>query len=189
MNNTDDLATRNLKKRAAKIGFVLLIVVLVLAGAVFTALIRNGVSLYAISGDSMEPTFSHKDSVVLQQAKSVEKDHIIFFEQPKSWNTYVSVDHLLVKRIVAVPGDVLEYDGNVFTVNGDEVFNVSESEYECSMGDDEYSHTLTNKEIFVMGDNYTNSLDSRRVFCDGDAEDMYVPVRSVSNYGEVVFKF
>lgn len=189
MNNTDDIATRNLKKRAAKIGFVLLIVILVLGGAIFTALVKNGISLYAISGNSMEPTFSDKDSVVLQQASAIEQDQIIFFHQPKKWDRYVKTDHILVKRVIAVPGDVLEYDGKAFMVNGEEVFNVEETGYECLNSTVDYSHELLGSEVFVMGDNHSNSLDSRRVFCDGDIDDIFVPVRSVSNYGEVIFEF
>lgn len=189
MSKSDDMATRDLKNRVAKIGFVLLVVVLVLGGAVFFSLVKNGISLYAISGSSMEPTFSHKDTVVLQQGSKVEKDQIIFFNKPGSWDRYTSPESVLVKRVVAVPGDDLAYDGTTFTVNDEPVFNVKELGYECAAGDDEYSHTLTNKEIFVMGDNSSNSLDSRRIFCDGDTEDIFIPFRNVSNYGKVVFEF
>lgn len=187
--STNDLATRDLKRRIFKVGFVLLIAVLILGGAIFTALVRNGISLYAISGNSMEPTFSDKDSVILQQADKIGKDQVIFFDQPNKWNDYVKNDHILVKRVIAVPGDVLSFDGTSFSVNDEEIFNVKDNEYECSSAPKDYSYELSNKEIFVMGDNHSNSLDSRRIFCDGDVEDAFVPVQSVRNYGEVIFEF
>lgn len=189
MNSSDDLATKDLKKRVTKIVFILLVVILVVGGAIFTALVKNGISLYAISGNSMEPTFSDRDSIVLQQKSTVEKDDIIFFNKPREWDKYAPTGTTLVKRITAVPGDVLEYDGKVFTVNGEEVFDTEESSYECENGERDYSHRLTNKEVFVMGDNALNSLDSRRVFCDGDTEDIFVQFKYVRNYGEVVFEF
>lgn len=184
-----DLASKDLKKRVAKIGFVIIVVIAVLSGSLLFAIVKNGISLYAISGDSMEPTFSNKDSVIISQGDGVEHGQLVFFSKPQKWSKYADQDMTLVKRIVAVEGDTVKYDGKVFTVNGEIIYDVAAEGYECSAGDKNYEHTLTNRELMVFGDNAEVSLDSRRVFCDGDSEDMYVPKISIKNYGEVVFKF
>jgi len=186
---SEDLATKDLKKRIRKIAVILIIAVLILSGAVLFALIKNGISLYAVSGDSMEPTFSDKDSLIISQERNVSKNQIVFFEKPEKWDNYADNDITLVKRIAAVPGDTLRYQDGIFTVNGDEVYNIEENNYECQNGTSNYEHTLTNRELFVLGDNAQVSLDSRRIFCDGDEKDMFVPRNSIKNYGEVVFKF
>lgn len=186
---TEDLATKDLKKRVGKIGFIVLVAILILSGSVLFALVKNGISVYAVSGDSMEPTFSDKDSLVISQKKDVDYDQVVFFTKPAKWSRYADNDITLVKRMTALPGDVLEYDGKVFTVNGEVVYDVEKENYDCSAGEVGYKHVLTNKEIFVTGDNAAVSLDSRRVFCDGDSEDMFVPRQVIKNYGEVVFQF
>lgn len=185
----EDLATKDLKKRVKKTGIIIFIGILILSGAVLFTLINKGISLYAVSGSSMEPTFSDKDSLVVSQQKNVESEQIVFFNKPSKWNSYADNDITLVKRIQAVPGDTLEFDGVNFIVNGNKIYNIEDNDYECDAGEKGYKHTLTNKEIFVTGDNAHNSLDSRRIFCDGDTEDIFVPYQSIKNYGEVVFKF
>lgn len=184
-----DLATKDLRKRVLKVALIVLVIVLVFSGAVLFALVRNGVSLYAVSGESMEPTFSDKDSLIITQEDHVAFNQIVFFDKPDVWDEYADNDMTLVKRIVAVPGDTLTYDGTTFAVNGIEFYNTEENGYECDAGDAEYSHVLTDKEIFVTGDNANKSLDSRRIFCDGNSDDMYVPYQSIKNYGEVVYQF
>lgn len=184
-----DLATKDLKKRLTKIGSIALIIIVVFSVCVVATLIIQRVSVFAISGSSMEPTFEDRQSVVLKQSKTVNHGEIVFFKKPKSWSDYVDRDTTLVKRIVAVPDDTLAFDGEKFTVNGTTVYELSENNYECSAGEKKYKHVLTNKEIFAMGDNPNHSLDSRRIFCDGEIDKMFIPRQSIVDYGQVVFKF
>lgn len=184
-----DIATVEFRKRLFKAAVIFFIAIFILSGAVFFAITKNGVSLYAVSGDSMEPTFSNGDSLIVQQKKSIQDGQIVFFKKPSTWNKYAHNDATLIKRVVAVPGDTITYTGDAFLVNGKTVYNTKENDYECDKGKKDYTHTLSNKEIFAMGDNSKNSLDSRRIFCDGQITQSFIPKNSVLNYGEVVFKF
>lgn len=184
-----DLATKDLTKSLTKIGSIALILIVVFSVCVVATLIIQRVSIFAISGSSMEPTFEDRQSVILKQSKTVNHDEIVFFKKPKSWSDYVDHDTTLVKRIVAVPNDKLTFDGKDFKVNGESVYKLSEDGYECDAGNKNFEHVLTDKEIFAMGDNPNHSLDSRRIFCDGGVDKMFIPHQSIVDYGKVVFKF
>jgi signal peptidase I len=69
-----------------------------------------------------------------------------------------SLDYILVKRVIALPGDTLEISNNQVIVNGE----VLEENYlsEPMITDDIPSFTLEDS-YFVMGDNRNISLDSR----------------------------
>lgn len=188
MSKNDDLATKDLKKIIKIIIIIVVIAVLVLCTSVILIMNIFRISLFSISGDSMEPTFKDRNSVIIKQDKSVAHDQIVFFKKPSSWSDYAH-DDTLVKRVIAVPGDVLSYDGKDFKVNNETVYNISKDNYECGQGDKNYSHVLTDKELFVMGDNALHSLDSRRIFCDGEEKNMYIPYRDVIDHGHVLFKF
>ena len=65
---------------------------------------------------------------------------------------------LLVKRVIGLPGETIEYKNNVLYVNGEEMKedfleeNVYTSDFSVKLGDDEY---------YCLGDNRENSSDSR----------------------------
>lgn len=137
----------------------------------------------------MEPTLKDRDSVILEQAKEIENGQIIFFDKPISWKYESQDSTVLVKRVAAIPGDTITYDGESFLVNGEVAYSLSEDNYECDAGPVGYEHTVTNKQVFVMGDNARASLDSRRIFCDGEPEKSYITKRAIIDYGHIVTKF
>lgn len=184
-----DLATKDLTKRLTKLISYFFIGVIIFAFVIVATLLIQRVSLFSISGNSMEPTLTNKQSVVLKQLDTVDKDQIVFFSKPSAWNEYVDHDAILVKRISAVPGDTLEFDGKAFKVNGEISYELTEDDYECKLGDTDYKHTLLGTELYATGDNANHSLDSRRIFCDGNADDMYIPKRNIVDHGEIVVKF
>lgn len=184
-----DLATQDFRKRMIKRISIILIMFFIVSFAVLSALINNGISMFAISGNSMEPTFYNRDSVIIQQSKNLQKDDFIFFKKPPAWDDYIDTDTTLVKRIIAVPGDTLAYDGESFYVNDKIVYSLTDDNYSCANGEVGYEHELTNTEIFVMGDNANYSLDSRKIFCDGNADAMFIPKKSVVDYGKVIARF
>lgn len=186
-----DKASKSLTKRLARVGITVAIVAVVLATVLLITLNSLRVSFFSISGNSMEPTLYDRDSIILKQKKKVEADLLVFFTKPYSWTYTDAFGHepnVLVKRIAAVPGDRLTYDGKDFFVNGESVFNLAENRYSCPEGPEAYSHKLTSDEIFVLGDNAHASLDSRRVFCDGE-KDFFVPSSQVLDFGTIAFKF
>lgn len=185
-----DLATKDLQSKIMKIAIIIVIGIVVLSFSVVATLIIQRISIFAISGDSMEPTFSNNDSVILKQSDEVFKGEIVFFHKPSAWDEYsIGRDETLVKRIAAIPHDVISFDGEAFKVNDEIIYELSEDNYECEAGEVGYTHRLTTKEIFAIGDNPNHSLDSRRIFCDGNPEDMFIPINSIIDYGKVVFIF
>ena len=103
---------------------------------------------------SMDPVLREGDIAVSVKTRSFSRGDIIAF--------YYS-NKVLVKRVIAVGGDVVELDENgVFTVNGevlDEPY-VTEKVYGDST-DIEFPYTVPEGSYFVAGDNRADSTDSR----------------------------
>jgi len=115
-----------------------------------------------VSGDSMEPTLSHQDNLIVDKLSyrfhEPERFDIIVFPFQYAENTYY------IKRIIGLPNEKVRIDADgVIYINGrvlqesygrevirpDKIGLASE---EITLGPDEY---------FVMGDNRNNSADSR----------------------------
>lgn len=143
------------------------------------------ISIFAISGSSMEPTFSSGDSVVLRQEENVERGQIIFFRRPSTWEGSGDSRDMLVKRIAAIPGDTVSFTGKDFLVNGERFYTLPES-YDCSNAPQNYSKMLTNTQIFVVGDNPERSVDSISTFCSGKVNQVFLQKRLVVDYGKVI---
>lgn len=149
----------------------------------------RGISFFLIQGNSMHPTLSHGDTLVLEKEAAVNRDSLFLFDKPAAWGYMGDDAHMLVKRTTAVVGDTLTYDDGVFMVNDEVVFDTVAEDYACEPGVDKYSHQLTNLEIFVTGDNAAESLDSRRIFCDGDLDNFLVTPEDRVDHGTILTVF
>ena len=119
-------------------------------------------TLQQIVGSSMSPTYESREVVILNKLHyrlfSIKRFDIISFE-------YDSTKYL-IKRVIGLPGDIIEYKDNVLYVNGEEI----EEEYLpkdiktenfslASLGYDKIPEDM----YLVLGDNREDSLDSREI--------------------------
>lgn len=119
-----------------------------------------------VDGDSMEPTLSDGDYLLLNKFSAVERFDIIVFPPPDEADTQY------IKRVIGMPGDAVEYRQDVLYLNGEPVneafledvpederiFYVSGNFSLLSLLGEE---TVPEGQYFVLGDNRMNSRDSR----------------------------
>jgi len=90
---------------------------------------------------------------------------------------------LLIKRVVGVPGDVLEIKGKVLRRNGE---SVKEPYVKTDAGGDWGPYVVPPERYFVMGDNRYDSADSRfigpvpRKYVTGKAEIIYFSLAPIT---------
>ena len=131
-----------------------------IAALILFLFVRNFVFRIAdVNGHSMEPTLSHGDLVLLSRVgywfSGPERGDIIAFpfrEDPSEF---------YIKRITALPGDIVDFRDNRFTVNGQEpTYEFAQVDI-FSGGDIYLPMTVGEGEFFVLGDNLNSSKDSR----------------------------
>lgn len=123
------------------------------------------VSTALVSGESMEPTLSDGDYLLINKYSELERFDVVIFTPPDK------PDVQYVKRIIGLPGDTIEYIDNQLYLNGkqvDEPYVDYHTTYDGVQFIENYSlDTLFNRDTvpdghyFVIGDNRDNSRDSR----------------------------
>lgn len=109
------------------------------------------VSPIRVNGASMDPTLNDKDIMLLDEISyrfsDIERFDIVVVKEE---------DEYLVKRVIGLPGETVEYKNDKLYIDGKYVkedFKHKETfDFSTTLGKDEY---------FIMGDNRTNSTDSR----------------------------
>lgn len=106
-----------------------------------------------IYGNSMVPTLQEGQIVVCVKDSSFERGDLISF--------YVG-NNLLVKRVIAGPGDWVDIDesGTVF-VNGEALAEPYVSEKALGQSDLQFPYQVPQARYFLMGDQRKTSIDSR----------------------------
>ena len=106
-----------------------------------------------IYGSSMDPTLREGDIVVSVKGGQIRQGDVVAF--------YYN-NRILVKRVIAVGGDVvnIDVDGNV-SVNGEALPEPYLREKSAGQSDLEYPYTVDPNTFFVLGDHRETSVDSR----------------------------
>lgn len=125
--------------------------VIVAAAAVLVATLI--LPVLRIYGESMSPTLENSDIVVSMRGSDFERGDIVAF--------YYN-NKILVKRVIALPGEWIEIDENgVVKINGElfeEPYLVEQALGECDL---EFPYQVPDSRLFLMGDHRSVSVDSR----------------------------
>ena len=133
-----------MKKVREYLPYVIVLIVVVLVKSFV-------VSTVCVNRDSMYKTLHNKDIMILNKIKydfkNIERFDIVVVKYQ---------DHYIIKRVVGLPTEVIEYRDNVLYIDDrkmDDRYNsINQEDFLLELGKDEY---------FVMGDNRGDSLDSR----------------------------
>lgn len=146
------------KKSAVRevMGWLLYMVILV---AVAFLLVHFVGERTVVSGDSMSPTLSDGDNLIVDKLsyriRAPKRFEIVVFPFQYQKGTYY------IKRIIGLPGEQVQiYDGKVY-INGKVLEESGGFEPIRSAGLASEAITLGEDEYFVLGDNRNNSADSR----------------------------
>lgn len=132
------------------IGYVIVIILIILIKSYIVSPIK-------VNQTSMYPTLHDKDVMLLNKIsyhfKDIERFDIVVFEYE---------DEYLIKRVIGLPDESIEYKENILYVNGKKV---KENFTKEQISDFQIEELGTNKvpkdSYFVVGDNRINSKDSR----------------------------
>ena len=161
--------TGDLKENIILEGFSRSLVELLLIIGLGTTYFTTDITV--VSGTSMEPTYRSGKVIIRSKASStvekilVNKRSIVKLKSPDG--------ETMIKRVVGVPGDEIEYRGGMVFINGEHVgYNRSwllkkqniAVKSQKDMGkfiNEPFFFKLKSDEYYVMGDNTVESVDSR----------------------------
>ena len=119
-----------------------------------------------VSGDSMEPAMHDGDILLLMKTKEFDYGELCCV----AWQ-----NKLLLKRVIALPGDSVEIDEDgTVSVNGevlDEPYVTNKSLGECDVS---FPYLVPDGSLFVLGDRRDTSIDSRSTVIGSVAYDQMV---------------
>jgi signal peptidase I len=122
---------------------------------VLAAIVRAGVGIYSIPSDSMAPTLAAGDRIVVTPyfGRFPQRGDIVVFRSP------VDPDEMLVKRVVAVPGDLIDSSLGRVRVGG---YTLAEHYiFRQTVSGSIPAQIVPPDSYFLLGDNREDSVDSR----------------------------
>lgn len=146
-------------KQRIKAILIWIIEILLVIGIAYL-IIEYAVEKTTMMGVSMSDTLEDEDKIIINKLaylrKAPERFDVIVFKQSTNEHSYYNI-----KRVIGVPGDIVEIiDGSVF-INGEKLAEVIEVEPMRVAGIAQEPVELQENEFFVLGDNRNSSEDSR----------------------------
>lgn len=153
------------------------------------------VGFYEIPSRSMMDTMVPGDRVVTSKLTpkifDLQRGDVVVFKDPNNWlneeQSSAPGGGYLIKRLIGLPGDVVECKGagQPVTINGVAINETSYIRPGVDPSAFPFSVTVTEGRVFVMGDNRANSADSR--YHQDDSSHGLVPVSDVVGVGLVKY--
>lgn len=140
--------------------YIIIILVIILVRTFIVTPVR-------VDGDSMKKTLYDGDILVLYKLGSIKRNDIIVLNESYD-------DEIIIKRVIATPGETIEIKNNKIYVNDEEyeddfAFGDTTDYSKIELGEDEY---------FILGDNRIISKDSR----------YFGPIKEKEIMGKIVFR-
>ncbi|MCE5168035.1 signal peptidase I [Paenibacillus profundus] len=144
---------------------------------------------FIVDGPSMEPNFWTGERLIvnkiLYEFREPKRGEVVVFHVPQE-------NRDLIKRVIGVAGDTIEYRGDDLFVNGQKVEEpyIQEALDQAHKNDELYNdrnfpndliqqNKVPEGQIFVMGDHRSNSTDSRMLG--------FIPLSDVIGRADVIF--
>lgn len=125
--------------------------IVLMVAIVLVMLFNINYTIVLVSGPSMEPNYQDANVLLAER----HYDYLQRFDVVVIYSEVAK--KTLIKRVIGLPGETVEYKGNMLYINGEPTYDA----YNYG-GTNDFSVTLDSEHYFCLGDNRTNSADSRK---------------------------